>query len=1378
MKRFCSILLALVMMLTQMQFVFAEESATGNSAGFAALNGKKVLFIGNSHTYRGLTVIDKDLSVLDQASRSNDTGYFYQLCKANGIDVSVTNWTFSGHALRHIFGGDPCAHSGACQGVNHEEYLVDRDFDYVFINSARGAINETRFAQDVTYIREFFEAVNPDVKVAILGTASSRGINQDNDTAYEGVTDTYKDFENEGIIIADWGELVAGVIQGNYTVPGATKTFTRSSFIVSDNYHANALTGYITTLFAYCAVTGEKAEGQPYDFCDNAILNASFDMPSYMATWYTNGERDTNFYEIMQSEQDMLGLQKLTDTLLAEKPYLQEEETLAKSKNGVVLRMGLVADSHIANVGEYSQSMEKALAALNTVGGMDVLGLVGDIVWQAEVLKEQPYTILKDLLTAANISNTIEGATPFIFTMGNHEYLYGVDDKTLSAQAVELFETQMEQAQNYHQEYNGYHVLAVGSGSHGHQWEDGTFNYNEAWVMEEIEAIEAAEDYSADEPIFILMHYPIAGSGVSNAASRHTEEFKAFLSVRPNVVNISAHTHHALQLPQTICQNAGYTAFQAGVIGDVTSVVKKSQAAFIDVLENNTVKIYKIDLDAGKYIGEPWVIDIPAGADGFQYTDEVRAGNTQAPTFPTDAAITVSEIGNYSASVTFPTGTVEAKNNQQDNLIRQHRITVTNAETGEQVKQISYDADFCIHPQPKTLTREITDLDIATDYVVSIEPMSMFGVYGEPITAEFRTTGAVYAETLGDPINLTFDKTLVGETTDDAGTTSYDKLASTNVLLRQGDYFTYTVNVGEGEQIEEAGLYKFVYNYGSKRNATISSYVKWQGYDSFILADASLVLPASGAYATYVPGAGSSVIRLMEGTNTIKIAVSALANNDGIYMKAPSFRKLISATYMDYPINTSVYNAITTTNGTGTGSITSNIAKSAYQTDSMLTLREDDYVVVSVMVPQTAAYEMDISVKSDKALPSSVFKTAYTEESMDAATALTTYTHSTGSVELTTAWQTVGLGNALVLEGGKTYYFKISPTTVGRSHIAQISNIRFTDNGEYGSNANLESISVSDGYFKEVFDQETTSYTVYADMPASGKITLDAAVAMIGSTVSGTGEIAVNYGINEPVKLNVTSKNGKVTKTYDVTFVIAPVHASLGCASATMYVGDDAGKDVSKLFDGTGVVKMNGSSGAGFGVAYNKTAYIVVDLGAKYNLDYFTWERTNQGNSITGITVWGSNDPDFLTYEHLGTTYDVIEDGEKASDSLAHKVMKTYLAPSASYRYIRINKPSGTSKDFYPVKMDVYGTKAVSSALEGVVENITVPAGCYAAGDSLIAASYDSTGRMTGAMIVSAENAAETLLALTKENADDTVKVMVWKDTEVCAPRTKAHVVR
>ena len=93
-----------------------------------SLDGKKIIFIGNSYTYYGKTVLEKKQTYLTQASRSNVKGFFYQLCKENGANVEVTNWTFGAHDFTDLFKN--CTANRGCDGVDHASYLVDRNFDY------------------------------------------------------------------------------------------------------------------------------------------------------------------------------------------------------------------------------------------------------------------------------------------------------------------------------------------------------------------------------------------------------------------------------------------------------------------------------------------------------------------------------------------------------------------------------------------------------------------------------------------------------------------------------------------------------------------------------------------------------------------------------------------------------------------------------------------------------------------------------------------------------------------------------------------------------------------------------------------------------------------------------------------------------------------------------------------------------------------------------------------------------------------------------------------------------------------------------------------------------------------------------------------------
>ena len=126
-----------------------------------------------------------------------------------------------------------------------------------------------------------------------------------------------------GITIVDWGKLVSDIIRQNVAVPNAEKTYVKNTFIVhkssSDGYHPNQLTGYITALMTYCAITGESAVGKSYDFWNDTSLSSKFHSVSYISKYYTHGT--TNYHQIFNSPTDMQGLQTLIDQYLEEKAY-------------------------------------------------------------------------------------------------------------------------------------------------------------------------------------------------------------------------------------------------------------------------------------------------------------------------------------------------------------------------------------------------------------------------------------------------------------------------------------------------------------------------------------------------------------------------------------------------------------------------------------------------------------------------------------------------------------------------------------------------------------------------------------------------------------------------------------------------------------------------------------------------------------------------------------------------------------------------------------------------------------------------------------------------------------------------------------------------
>lgn len=293
-------------------------SAKSANKKTTSLDGKKIIFIGNSFTHYGNVVLRRDQSIQSQRKRSNDKGYFYQLCKKNGAEVNVTNWCYGGHDLSCLF--EVCKANRGCDGVIHKDDIVDRNYDYVVMQQGSLSRNSTDLLDKCKMVMDFFKEANPNVKFVFLVHE------QAHTTEYKWLPEVKK-LEEAGVTVVDWGKLVYDLINGNVSVPNATQIYNKNSFIIckskTDGGHPNILTGYITTLMTYCAITGESAVGQDYSFCNDSTITRHFDFSRFIEDYYTYDNATTNFPEIFESESDMKGIQQLIDKYLKEKTYLE-----------------------------------------------------------------------------------------------------------------------------------------------------------------------------------------------------------------------------------------------------------------------------------------------------------------------------------------------------------------------------------------------------------------------------------------------------------------------------------------------------------------------------------------------------------------------------------------------------------------------------------------------------------------------------------------------------------------------------------------------------------------------------------------------------------------------------------------------------------------------------------------------------------------------------------------------------------------------------------------------------------------------------------------------------------------------------------------------
>ena len=294
------------------------------------LDDKKILFIGNSHTYYGATVKTINWTVDEPMilRRFGDTGLFYKMCRQNGANITVDNWSWSGHSLADMFSGN-CQNNGRHPGYDHLADLrqySDMNYDYVVIQPQSRVEDINTHKEEIKCIFDIFREVNPDVEFIYSICPIFYTRSDELDKAFTDAIDKIAD--EFDLKVANWGKLIADMMSGVAIVENSTQEYVYNSFIVSksasDGYHPNILSGYIQTQMIYSILSGEEAFGEDYAlYADKALVekilkdNYTYDNISDAdSETKLKGDDLTNFPEIFKSKADMAGIQKLIDEYL------------------------------------------------------------------------------------------------------------------------------------------------------------------------------------------------------------------------------------------------------------------------------------------------------------------------------------------------------------------------------------------------------------------------------------------------------------------------------------------------------------------------------------------------------------------------------------------------------------------------------------------------------------------------------------------------------------------------------------------------------------------------------------------------------------------------------------------------------------------------------------------------------------------------------------------------------------------------------------------------------------------------------------------------------------------------------------------------------
>ena len=259
----------------------------------ASLDGAKVMFIGNSFTYYG------NCTATRNEINPNDNGYFRQVARAMGDNVTVTSVTYGGAVLQPSTSSSKKCLYDVLIKAHPNHYGTDGEMDEFY-------------AQDVVIIQQAGE--NPSNnepatrRIMALFPPETQFCflihhhNVQKNHTY--VLNTAKKLKEEGrAIYLPAGHLIHEVWTGKMKVPGGTLKYNQDSFCVNqdnDRHHPNFLNGYLTALTVYYAVTGRSIAECPHDFVSTGLQ------------YYKNGAT-SNYPEILASAADMAGLKQLVE---------------------------------------------------------------------------------------------------------------------------------------------------------------------------------------------------------------------------------------------------------------------------------------------------------------------------------------------------------------------------------------------------------------------------------------------------------------------------------------------------------------------------------------------------------------------------------------------------------------------------------------------------------------------------------------------------------------------------------------------------------------------------------------------------------------------------------------------------------------------------------------------------------------------------------------------------------------------------------------------------------------------------------------------------------------------------------------------------------
>lgn len=393
------------------------------------------------------------------------------------------------------------------------------------------------------------------------------------------------------------------------------------------------------------------------------------------------------------------------------------------------LRFTVISDIHIAPT--KCLERRKFRTIFSTMykldSNMDAIAIVGDLTDNGS---EKEYNAFKKILKKNKKEETI-----LVASMGNHEQ--NTPSEFISVTGRNPRENLI---------INGYHFITVSPRLSDDTYGGNRYNLDEIWMREQLEYARLEDAY---KPIFIFMHHGIKNTAYGTE-DWYTEDFVKLFNDYPQVIQFSGHSHYPLNSPKSIYQKdftsintstTSYFELEAGMMyGTIPPKAYTACQMMVIEVEGTYVKVKKLDLSSGEYIGKDWTINTSKGNTGFKYI-ESRSQKSIAPYFEENAKILINKVKRYGCTVTINQAKIKNTVEEHiDDIVHSYKFDFIDKKTGDISYSFKVWSEFYFLPRKDYLVQEFNQLKPDTDYDIVVWAYNAYGkVSTNQVRASFKT---------------------------------------------------------------------------------------------------------------------------------------------------------------------------------------------------------------------------------------------------------------------------------------------------------------------------------------------------------------------------------------------------------------------------------------------------------------------------------------------------------------------------------------------------------------------------------------------------------------------------------------------------------------